>query len=314
METMKAIRIHTFGGTEVLQYEDIPIPTINSDEFLIRIFIAGVNPIDWKVREGYRQDVLRHSLPLILGWDFSGMVAAVGSATTAFKLGDAVYGHPSMLRNGAYAEYIAVKENEIAFKPIALDYVDAAVVPLSALTAWQALFDIAHLAPGQKILIHAAAGGVGHYAVQLAKWKGAYVIGTASNKNKSFLSDLGVDEFIDYTTTPFEKIINNVDVVFDTVGGETQMKSWSVLKKNGILVSIVDPKHIDEQAAKFDVRGRYFVVSSNPEQLLKITELIDLGFLKPHIETIFSLENAAKAHRLLQTGHVTGKIALVVSS
>ena len=202
-----------------------------------------------------------------------------------------------------------VQENETAHKPGTVSHAQAAAVSMNALTAWQALFDTAQLESGQKILIHAAAGGVGHLAVQLAKWKGASVIGTASARNRSFLLDLGVDKVIDYHTQDFESIVKDVDVVLDTVGGEILMKSFAVIKKNGIAVSIVDFERI-KQASTFGVRGENVIVSPNAQQLEKIAALLAAGTIKPHIEAVFPLQEVKKAHDLLQSGHVRGKIVL----
>jgi len=236
---MKAIRIHNYGGPEVLQYEDAPRPEPQAGEVLVRVHAAGVNPIDWKVREGHMKDFWPHKFPLILGWDVSGTVEEVGSGPAAegrFKIGDEVYSLPDPTRNGAYADYIVVREPELALKPNSLHHIRAAAVPLAALTAWQSLFDTAQLQPGQRVLIHAGSGGVGHFAVQLAKWKGAYVFATASTKNQDLLRELGVDEPIDYTQQRFEDIARKIDIVLDTLGDETQERSWSVLKKGGVLV------------------------------------------------------------------------------
>lgn len=222
---MQAIRIHAYGGPEMLVSEEIPRPIVTSDEVLIRVHAVGVNPLDWLVRKGYLKDVLGHTLPLVPGWELSGVIAEIGDTVTAFQVGDAVYTRPDFSRDGGYAEYIAVRASEIARKPASLDHIQAAAIPLVGLTAWQALFDTAHLAAGQTVLIHAAAGGVGTIAAQLAKWKGARVIGTASARNAEFLRDLGVDTVIDYTTTRFEDVAHDVDMVLDSVGGETQERS-----------------------------------------------------------------------------------------
>src|SRR6266481_3850479 len=221
-QTMKAIRIHNYGGPEVLQYEEAPRPKPQAGEVLIRVHAAGVNPIDWKVREGYMKDFWPHKFPLIPGWDLSGVVEEVGTGVSRFKKGDEVYSVPDASRDGAYAEYIAVRESELALKPKSLHHVRAAAVPLAAVTAWQALFDTAQLQPDQRVLIHAGSGGVGHLAVQLAKWKGAYVFATASTKNQDLLRELGADEPIDYTQQRFEDVARNIDIVLDTMGGETQ--------------------------------------------------------------------------------------------
>lgn len=309
---MKAIRFHSYGRPEVLQLEDVATPTIKSDEILVRVHSAGVSPFDLHVREGWYKDSSSYPLPCILGWELSGEVDSVGENVRLFKKGDAIFAHTSVYRSGgAYAEYVSIKENEAAFKPASLSYHESAAVSMNGLTAWQALFDVANLLSGQKVLIHAAAGGVGHLAVQLAKWKGAYVIGTASAKNKEFLLNLGVDKVIDYTTTAFEAAVKDVDVVLDTMGGDTLIKSFSVLKKDGIVVSIVDFDRIKD-AEKFGVRGENVVVSPNASELNEIAKLMNEGKLKVHVSAVFPLIEASKAHALCETGHVNGKIVLEV--
>src|SRR5579864_2585188 len=236
MATMKAVRIHTYGGPEVLRYEDAPRPVPAAGEVLIKIHAAAVNPVDWKVRAGHLKDMLKYQLPLIPGWDAAGVIEDVGAGVARLKHGDEVYTRPDIMRDGTYAEYIAVREAEVALKPKSLDHVHAAAIPLAALTAWQALFDAGGLSAGQRVLIHAAAGGVGSFAVQFAKWKGAHVIGTASARNAELVRSFGADQFIDYRSTRFDDVVKDADVVFDTVGGDTQERSWKVLKKGGILV------------------------------------------------------------------------------
>jgi len=218
---MKAIRIHNYGGPETLKYEDAPRPKPQAGEVLIRVHAAGVNPIDWKVREGEMKDFWPHKFPLILGWDLSGVVEKLGRGVSRFKIGDEVYGLPDPTRGGAYADFIAARESEFSLKPKSLHHIRAGAVPLAALTAWQSLFDTGQLQPDQRVLIHAGSGGVGHFAVQLAKWKGAYVFATASTKNQDLLRKLGVDEPIDYTQQRFEDIARKIDIVLDTLGGET---------------------------------------------------------------------------------------------
>jgi len=311
MDTMKAVRIHEYGGPEVLRYEDAPRPIVKPDEVLIRVHAAGVNPVDWKVRAGHAKAMLSYTFPFIPGWDVSGVVQSTGLDTSRLKAGDEVYSRPDLARNGAYAEYIAVRESEVALKPKSLDHVHAAAVPLAALTAWQALFDAAKIQPGQTILIHGAAGGVGSFAVQLAKLKGARVIGTASKKNHEFLRSLGVDETIDYNTTRFEDAVHGVDAVLDTITGETMERSWQVLKKDGILVSILQPPS-PEKAAAHGVRCAHTFVQPNVPQLNEITKLLDGGKLKVIVEKVFPLWEARAAHELSATGHVRGKIVLRV--
>ena len=271
------------------------------------------NPVDWKVREGYGKEGLGHKLPLILGWDVSGVVEAVGAGVDRLKVGDEVYSRPDLSRDGAYAEYIVMREALVARKPRTMDHVHAAAIPLAAMTAWQALFDAAGLSPGQRVLIHAAAGGVGTFAVQLAKWKGAHVIGTASTKNQDLLRQLGADGAIDYRSVAFETVVQDMDVVLDTIGGETQARSWTVLKKGGVLVSTVSPPS-PEEAAAHGVRGVYFFLDPKLAQLEEITKLVDSGKLKPIVDTVPPLAGARCAHESSQAAMVRGKIVLKVPS
>jgi NADPH:quinone reductase-like Zn-dependent oxidoreductase len=297
-----------------LQYEDAPRPQPESGEVLIRVYAAGVNPIDWKVREGYMKDLWPHKFPLIPGWDLSGVVEAVGPGPAAagrFKKGDEVYSVPDVSRDGAYAEYIVVRESELALKPKSLHHVHAAAAPLAALTAWQALFNAGQLVSGQRILIHGGSGGVGHVAVQLAKWKGAHVFGTASTKNQELLRELGVDEPIDYTKQKFEDVARDVDLVLDLIGGETQERSWSVLKKGGVLLSLVQPPSV-EKAKALGVRAAFVAGHPSGAQLAEIAKIIDSGKLAPVIDRIIPLSEVRRAHELSQSGHVRGKIVLRV--
>ena len=313
MATMQAVRFHSYGGPEVLVLEEVARPQAGADEVLVQVHAAGVNPIDWKVRAGHLKDWLPHRLPLILGWDVSGVVEAVGPDVTAFKSGDAVYGMLDHMRDGAYAEYVAARTGDLVRKPRSIDHVQAAGVPLAALTAWQSLFEVANLAPWHTVLIHAAAGGVGHFAVQFAKWKGAKVIGTASAGNATFLKELGADRVIDYRTTQFEEVVSEVDVVLDTIGGDTQERSWQVLKKGGMLVATLGISS-PEAARQHGVRGEGVRVHANTAQLTQIAALIDAGDLKPAVTTMLPLAEAARAHELGQTGHVRGKIVLKVGN
>src|SRR6476660_113560 len=310
-QTMKAIRIHNYGGPEVLTYEEAPRPKPQADEVLIRVHAAGVNPIDWKVREGHMKDFWPHKFPLILGWDLSGVVEEVGPDVSRFKIGDEVYSIPDPTRNGAYADYIVVRESELALKPNSLHHIRAAAVPLAALTAWQSLFDTVQLQPGQRVLIHAGSGGVGHFAVQLAKWKGLFVIDTATTENQDLLRELGVDEPIDYTQQRFEDIARKIDIVLDTLGGETQERSWSVLKKGGVLVSLVQPPS-EDKAKELGVRAAIIGAQPNGAQLAEIAKIIEAGKLAPVIDRILPLSEVRRAHELSQSGHTHGKIVLRV--
>jgi NADPH:quinone reductase-like Zn-dependent oxidoreductase len=309
---MKAVRIHAYGGPEVLHYEEIPVPTLSSGDILIRVRAAGINPVDWKIREGYLQGVLKHQLPLTLGWDVSGEVVATDPEATGFNLGDEVYVRPNIERDGGYAEYIAVKASEAAHKPTSLDHLHAAAVPLAGLTAWQALVDAAQLSAGQTVLIHAAAGGVGSLAVQLAKARGAQVIATASGVNIGLVKQLGADQCIDYTRAAFEDAIEPVDVVFDTMGGDTQERSWQLLKPGGILVSVVSPPS-KEIAAQHGVRRAFVFIHASGDQLSALANLIDQGKIKPIIHSVLPLAEARQAQVISQGGHARGKIILRVT-
>jgi NADPH:quinone reductase-like Zn-dependent oxidoreductase len=311
MKTMKAVCIYAFGGPEVLKYESVPRPHPGPGEVLVRVHAAGVNPVDWKIREGHLQEMLHHTLPLILGWDVSGVVEGLGAGLTRLKLGDEVYSRPDIARDGAYAEFIVMKESEVALKPKSLDHVHAAALPLVGLTAWQTLFVAGGLAAGQRVLIHAAAGGVGHVAVQLAKWKGAHVIGTAAARNHDFLRQLGVDQVVDYDTERFEDVVQPVEVVLDTQGGDTQARSWKVLKPGGILVSIASPPSA-ETAAAHGVRQAFVFTQPNSGQLDELTQRVESEQLKVIVETILPLSDATRAQELSQRGHARGKIVLRV--
>lgn len=306
---MKAIRMHQYGGPEVLAQVEMQRPTPSHDEVLIQVHAASVNPIDWKLRAGHVKEVFPLSLPSTLGWDVSGTVEEAGHDVTQFRRGDEVY---ALVKGGGYAEYVVAGATVVAKKPRTLDHVHAAAVPVAGLTALQALFEVAQLRAGQKVLIHAAAGGVGHFAVHLAKARGAYVIGTASSKNQTFLSDLGVDKAVDYQKTRFEDAVRDVDLVLDTVGGETLERSFKVLKKGGILVSLVQPPS-QESANKYGVRALFYGGHASSSDLAEIAKLIDEGKVKPVVETVLPLAEARRAHELSETRHVRGKIVLKVA-
>ena len=311
MPTMKAVRIHSYGGPEVLKYEDAPRPVPTDDDVLIKVIAAGVNPVDWKIRQGYMEGMI--TLPLIPGWDVAGVIEEKGQKVTGLEIGDSVYTRPSIFRNGAYAEYIAVKASEVAFKPETIDYIQAAAVPLAGLTAWQSLFELAHLQAGQKILIHAAAGGVGHFAVQFANWAGAHVIGTASADNHEFLKSIGAHETIDYTTTAFEDAVHDADVVLETMGGEVWQRSWKSLKKGGIMVSTLRGPEAGGMDALNKLCAHVFV-QPDAAQLDEIAVLIDSGHVRAEVDEVFPLHEADKAHRSNEAGHTRGKIVLDVAS
>ncbi|KAA0895482.1 NADP-dependent oxidoreductase [Oryzomonas rubra] len=308
---MKAVRIHAYGGPEALVYEDAPLPQPGKDEILVRVHAAAVNPVDWKIREGHLKGMLDSRLPLIMGWDVSGTVEAVGPEVVRFKVGDEVFSRPDIARDGAYAEFIVIRENEAAFKPQSIDHLHAAAIPLAGLTACKSLFAAAKLSAGQTILIHGAAGGVGTYAVQLAKWKGAHVIATASERNHDYLRELGADEVIAYQNVRFEDKVRDVDVVFDTIGGETQTRSWNVVKQGGVLVSIVSPPS-QEEAVAHGVRPEFVFIQPDAAELSALAKLVDSGKLRVMVEAVLPLAEARRAQELSQNGHTRGKIVLKV--
>jgi NADPH:quinone reductase-like Zn-dependent oxidoreductase len=308
---MKAVRIHQYGGPEVLVYEDAPRPAPGAGEVLVRVHAAAVNPVDWKIRAAHPNYRLGHNLPLILGRDVSGVVEDVGPGVQRLRKGDEVYGRTDIRRDGAYAQYLVVEETRVAHKPASVDHVHAAGIPLAGVTAWQALVETAELAPGQKVLIHAAAGGIGTCAVQLAKWKGAYVIGTASARNHDLLRDLGVDVAIDYRAVRFEHLVHEVDVVLDLIGGDTQARSWQVLRKGGILVSVVNSPS-QEQARRYEVRQACVFLRPKLQWLHELARLVDAGDFQSVVGTVLPLREVRRAHELSQSAHARGKIVLDV--
>lgn len=311
MATMKAVRFHEYGGPDVLHYEDAPRPEPGPGEALVRVKAAGVNPIDWKIRQGWLAKSSPRPLPTIPGWDVAGVVERVGPGVAGVKSGDEVYTRPDTSHDGGYAQYVVVKAADLAPKPRTLDFVHAAAVPLAALTAWQAL-DAAGLASGQTILVHGASGGVGSFAVQLAKVRGAYVYATASGPHAQAVRELGADRVIDYTREKFEDIVHDADAVLDTIGGDTQERSWQVLKPGGVLVSTVGQPSPDK-ARQHGVRATGMLANTDPAQLREIARLIDQGRVKPLVSDVLPLADASRAHALSQSGHAGGKIVLEVT-
>jgi NADPH:quinone reductase-like Zn-dependent oxidoreductase len=309
---MKAVHIHDYGGLDVLHYEEeVPRPTPGAGEVLIHVHATTINPFDCAVRAGYMGQYFNYTFPLILGTDVSGVVEEVGEGVTDVSAGDVVYTRAGIYRDGAHAEYVLALAADVVAKPESLDHVHAAALPHVTLTAWQGLIEFADLSAGQTVLIHAAAGGVGHVAVQLAKWRGAKVIGTAS-VNLPFLEELGVDEAIDYSTTPFEDVVKDVDVVLDLLGGETQQRSWKVLKPGGILLSTVQPPS-QEIAQAHGVRQR--MIGTAPPVRKVLTEaarMVSEGQLKPFVSAVLPLNDIRKAHEMIEARHTRGKIVLQV--
>jgi NADPH:quinone reductase-like Zn-dependent oxidoreductase len=308
---MKAIRIHEFGGPDVLELDDIEIPQPADDEVLIKVYASSVNPVDQKIYAGEAQEKFPTKFPLTIGWDVSGVIEKTGNHVRNFSIGDEVYGRPFPTTNGAFAEYAVVKANQISLKPRSIDHLNAAAVPLSGLTAWQGLFKYGHLEKDQKVLIHAASGGVGSFAVQFAKWRGAYVIGTGAAENLAFIKQLGADEAIDYQNEQFEEKVQDLDLVFDLIGGDTQKRSLQVLKAGGRLITTVKPAYIDEAKQKH-IHLEGFTGQAYPEDLEQIAKLIDDGSVSPVVSSILNLEDAKQAEILNHKGNTRGKIVIKV--
>lgn len=305
---MKAVVLREYGNADVLKLEEIEKPSPNADDILVKVHNIGLNPIEWKVRNGLGE-AFGMKLPIFLGTEISGIVEEVGADVKRFKVGDEIFGNVNMIRGGGYAEYVLAKESEIAHKPKNVDFVNAAAIAVGALTSWKAIFTTGNLNSGQKVLIHGAAGGVGSMGVQLAKAKGAYVYATGSGKNEDFIKELGADEFIDYTKTKFEDVAKDVDVVLDTVGGETQTRSFEVLKKGGFLVSLVAPPS-PELAEKYGVKATMIQSGPNGELLEELAKFVEAGKVKAHVETVLPLSEIKKAHELSESGRTRGKIVL----
>lgn len=302
--TMKAVRIHAFGGPEVLSVEEVPVPQPGEGQVLVRVHAAGVNPADWKMGAGSYQRFMPLPLPWTPGLEGAGVVEAVGSGVTQFKPGQAVFG----AFMGAYAEYALANAGDLQPKPGKLSFAEAATIPVGALTAWGAVVDTAQVKAGQRVLVHGAAGGVGLFAVQLAHGKGAHVIGTVSAGNLDFVRSLGADEVIDYTAGPFEKAVHEVDVVIDTVGGDVPEHSLPTLRKGGIFVTVaaMPPEDFGKaQGIRFARAGRAAVTN-----LGEIRELFEKGKLRPVVGKVFPLAQARQAQELSQTGHGRGRIVL----
>ena len=307
---MKAVVAHEYGGPEVLKLEEMPRPEPNEDQALVKVIASGVNPADPLTLSGkYAREFGTH-LPLIPGYDIAGVVEKIGSKVTKLKVGEAVYGYPTF--GGGWAEYVTVHEGEVAAKPKSLSFIEAAAVPMGALTAWQALVDVADVKPGQKVLVHGASGGVGSFAVQIAKIRGARVIGTASTLNQDLLRQLGVDQPIDYTTTKFEETTPDVDVVLDPVGKQTLARSYGVVKPGGIIMSLVarpDPSELKKRG----IRGAGISVHADAEDLAEIGRLIDDGKIKPVVTKVLPLSESIDAQRQAATHHTRGKVVIRVA-
>lgn len=308
---MKAVVLSDWGGPENFSVQDVPKPTIEPDEVLVHVKAFGVNPADFKTRTGNAPYSQQYTHPIILGWDMAGEVVEVGSDVTAFKPGDAVYGMVNFPEPGqAYAEYIAAPAAHLAPKPESLSFDEAAATPLAVLTAWQALTEHGHVQAGERVLIQAASGGVGHLGVQLAKALGAYVIGTASGKNRVFVESLGVDEFVDYTQADVPTAVSDIDLVFDTAGADTIFESAKVLKPGGRLISIAYGAMDKVLAERPDIQAERILVHTSGDDLRTINQLIDEGKLTITVSQVLPADQIAEAHRQLESRRTTGKIVL----
>ncbi|MEU1496649.1 NADP-dependent oxidoreductase [Streptomyces sp. NPDC005732] len=310
--TMRAISQDVLGDPGVLKEVEKERPVPGPSEVLVRVRAAGVNPTDWKHRA---TGGFLGRPPFVLGWDVSGVVEAVGVGVTVHAPGDEVFGMlPYPFGHGSHAEYVTAPARSFARKPAGLDHTEAGALPLVSLTAWQALVDTADVQPGQRVLIHAAAGGVGHVAVQIAKARGAYVIGTASAGKHDYLRKLGADELIDYRETDFTEAVRDVDVVLDTIGDDNTFRSLRVLREGGIVVSIlpIGPEELYEEAARLGVRAARMLVEADQASMRAVADLVDRGLLRPTIAGTFPLADAAEAHTLGETGRTVGKLVLVV--
>ena len=307
--TMKAMVVNEFGGPEVLKYQDAPRPEPKENEILVRVLAAAVNPVDSFVRQG---KFIKGNLPLIIGSDIAGIVEKTGANAKKFKVGDDVYCYVSVMRGGGYGEFATARESETALKPKNISFEEAAAVPLAATTAWQALIDSAKIDSGQSVLIHGGSGGVGHFAIQIAKSRGAKVIATASTAHQSTLKQLGVDQAIDYTTTKFEDVVKDVDLVLNCVRADALSRSYGVVKKGGAIVSITDEPDRAE-CAKHEIRCSRLGANPDAKVLEELAKLIEAGKIKPIVSQTFPLAEAANAHQQIDTRHTLGKIVLKVA-
>jgi NADPH:quinone reductase-like Zn-dependent oxidoreductase len=311
---MKAIVLKAFGGVDNFSVEELPQPTIQDNEVLVQVKAASINPVDMKTRSGKAMATrLKDENPIILGWDISGIITQIGTDVKDFKVGDEVFGMVNFPGIGkAYAEYVAAPAAHLAKKPANISHEEAAAATLAALTAWQALYTHIRVQPGNRVLIHAAAGGVGHFAVQIAKYFGAYVIGTASAANKDFVFNLGADEHFDYKSKPFEEAISNIDIVLDTIGGDSIERSFEVVRQGGTVITLpsATSEGIVEKAKARGINGFFFMVQSNGGDMKQLADLLEKGIIKPHVSAVYSFDEIGVAHQQIETGSTRGKIII----
>jgi NADPH:quinone reductase-like Zn-dependent oxidoreductase len=310
MTTTQSIRVHAYGGPEQLKIEQATLPQPQAGEVLVRVLSAGVNPVDWKIRQGYLKDFRPMQFPYTPGADIAGIVEEVGPGVTTFHKGQAVFGQSS---SGAYAEYAIASVNVLAAKPESISFDEAAAIPIGATTAWQGLFDQGGLQAGQHVLIEGASGGVGLFAVQFARWKGAHVIGTTSTANVETIRELGAEQVIDYKKTQVESVVKDVDLVFDTVGGETLERAYGLLKRGGILATIAGAPS-QEKEKQFGIRTAWFSAQTSSQLLQQFAQLIVEGQVKVFIQKTFPLHEAKQAHETSQSGHGLGRIVLHIAN
>lgn len=310
---MKAIVIEKYGGKEELKKKEMPTPVPKEGEVQIEMHAASINPIDWKLREGHLQQMLPFAFPIILGWDAAGVVSEIGPGVSTINVGDRVFVRPETTAEGTYAEYIVTQEHLLAKFPDNISFEEAAAVPLAGLTAYQCLVDFAHLQAGDKVLIHAGSGGVGSLGIQIAKSLGYFVATTGSSKNEEFLQSLGADLVIKYDQQDFEKELKDFDLVVDTMGGEIQTKSFRVLKKGGMLVSVVQPPD-EKQAEEMGINAKFHWLIPNGKQLKELADLMAAGKLKPVVGSTFpfSEQGLRDAHALSESHHAKGKIVIKI--
>ncbi|MGG3624540.1 NADP-dependent oxidoreductase [Bacillus gobiensis] len=309
---MRAVLLDQYGDFEKLRIGESAKPSPGKGEVLIKTAAAGINPLDWMIRAGYLKEMIPYSFPLIIGSDVSGVVEKIGPGVTRFKEGDAVFGMQNITKLGGYAEYVTFDENDLAPKPASLTFIEAASIPMVALTSWHALVELGQIKTGDRVLIHAGAGGIGSFTIQLAKSMGANVVTTASDPNHSFLKELGADEVIDYQRDNFVTSTQPVDLILDTIGGKVLQKSFDLVKAGGKLISLVEPPNEEEARGK-GIKAYFFSVQPNGNQLSKISKYYIEGKIKPVVQNVIPFEKAADAHRMIESRHTRGKIVLEIA-
>ncbi len=313
---MKAIILKQAGGVENLEVAEVPMPAPKKGEVLIKVNAISINPVDIKTRKGMAlYNSLKDNEPVILGWDISGEVIEAGQDATQFEIGEEVFGMVNFPGHGkAYAEYVAAPVAHLADKPDQITHQEAAASSLAALTAWQVLMQQAKVRSGERVLMHAAAGGVGHFGVQIAKYLGAYVIGTGSDANYDFVKELGADEYVDYNHERFEEVIQNVDIVFDAVGGDNPKRSLDIIRGGGLLIAIAGgiTDEVKKLAEEKGIKAWAYMVQSNGDDMEQLAELLEAGTIKPYISHEFSFDQIAQAHNQIETGRTRGKIVINV--